>query len=283
MKTASPLRYPGGKWRLWRFFSRLIEINDLRNCEYIEPYAGGGSLALTLLRSGLVSHIHLNDLAPPIYWVWWAMLEHGNRLINFVGDVPLTLTTWREQRETYSRGPSEDPFTFACAVFYLNRTNHSGILNGGVIGGQSQSGSWLIDARFNRSDLISRIQYVSDNKDRISLHNRDAVEFLHDFPFHKNMLTYLDPPYVNAGKALYLNSYAPDDHRKVWQAVAASSYNWVVSYDDVPFVREIYKGYRSRQLVLLHTAREARRGREVLYFSPELKIPRKLLSQRLSA
>lgn len=278
MRTASPLRYPGGKWRLFGFFSRLIDINRLRGREYVEPYAGGGSLALSLLQQELVSRVHINDLAPAIYWVWWALLNRSDDFIEFVRNVPLSLDEWNRQRATYRAGPSPDRFRYATAVFYLNRTNHSGILNGGVIGGKRQAGRYLIDARFNRDDLANRVRRIAKYQNRISIYNCDAIEFLKQAPFDPSALVYLDPPYVSAGKALYLNSYRDDDHREVQRSITNSEYTWVVSYDDVPLIRSIYGGIACRRVSLLHTARTAHRGAEVLFFSDRLRIPRKLLS-----
>ena len=147
MRSASPLRYPGGKWRLFVFFKQLIERNFAAAPSYIEPYAGGPSLALSLLFTGRVSDIWLNDLDPAIYACWSAMLDDTERFCNTLLDVAISLEQWRRQKEVYRRGPSAGTFPLGFATFYLNRTNHSGILNGGVIGGKAQEGAWKIDAR----------------------------------------------------------------------------------------------------------------------------------------
>jgi DNA adenine methylase len=207
------------------------------------------------------------------------MLSRSGEFIDFVRTVPLTLDEWNRQRATYALGPEAGSFRFASAVFYLNRTNHSGILNGGVIGGKSQKGPWLIDARFNRNDLVARVQYIADNRDRIVIYNKDAMEFLTEAPFNDSALVYLDPPYVSAGKALYLNSYTEADHIEVQRTVVASQLTWIISYDAVPLIRRLYKGSPCRRVSLLHTARRAHLGAEVLYFSRGLRIPRNLLAR----
>lgn len=68
--------------------------------------------------------------------------------------------------------------TIGFSTFFLNRTNRSGILKGGVIGGKNQEGQWKLDARYNKSDLISRIQKISKNRERIDLYNMDAIDFI---------------------------------------------------------------------------------------------------------
>lgn len=273
MRDASPLRYPGGKWRLSSFFERLIDLNFTKPPTYVEPFAGGASLALSLLISGKVSEVFLNDLDPSVHAFWRSVLEHTDELCLLLETTPVTAIEWARQKRVYAAGVKSGTLGLGFATFFLNRTNHSGILNGGMIGGKSQAGEWKVDARFNRGALVSRLKRIAALKDRVHLSNRDAIEFLEDHNRGRNKLVYLDPPYYRAGRALYLNAYRPEDHVKVRDSVLQLSSRWVVSYDDVSTIRRIYKGYRSRSLSLLHTARTARQGKEVMFFSPSVRIP----------
>jgi DNA adenine methylase len=274
MRAASPLRYPGGKWRISSFVERIVSLNDLAGHEYVEPYAGGASLALSLLFRGTVSRVHLNDLDPATYSFWWSVLERPDELIRFVGRVPLTVDEWHRQRTVYTKGPSAGRLALGSATLFLSRTNHSGIMNGGVIGGLAQKGPWLIDARFNRTELQRRIACIAHKKSRIRVYQQDALAFLAMRPFGSESLIYLDPPYFKPGKALYLNAYDPGDHEKVQAAVKRLRSPWMISYDDVGPVRRLYTGFRSRRITLLHTARSTHTGREIMFFSHKLRIPR---------
>lgn len=274
MRSASPLRYPGGKWRLTPFFERLIALNGLSNYEYVEPYAGGGSLAVSLLFSGSVSHVHLNDLDPAVYSFWWSALNRTEELVRLIRLTPLTIKEWKKQRIVYSNGLSAGRLALGFATFYLNRTNHSGIMNGGVIGGKKQEGMWTIEARFNKPELERRIQLISVYRNRIHISCQDALKYLQNSRFSSRTLVYLDPPYYRAGKDLYLNAYTTADHKEVRAATKQLNHRWVVSYDDVPQIRRLYRGSASRRVTLLHTARTTRIGKEVMYFSSRLKIPR---------
>lgn len=274
MRTASPLRYPGGKWRIARFIDRLLRINSLVGREYVEPYAGGASLALTLLFQGSVSRVHLNDLDPAIYSFWWAALKRTEELVALVDQVPLTVDEWHRQRSIYAMGSKAERLALGFSTFYLNRTNHSGIMNGGLIGGKRQEGVWKMDARFNRQELRRRIETISKYGHAIRIYQHDAIEFVKKRPFSKNALIYLDPPYFKPGKALYLNAYAPSDHSAVKQLAEGLTSPWLISYDDVAEIRRLYDGHRSRRLTLLHSARTVHVGREVMFFSDSLKIPR---------
>ncbi|MCI0624737.1 MAG: DNA adenine methylase [Acidobacteria bacterium] len=273
MRCASPLRYPGGKWRLAKYFRRLLKRNFKNSPVYVEPYAGGASLALTLLYADSVSEVYLNDLDPAIHAFWACVLRHNDALRELLERIPVTPTEWRRQREIYNSGLAAGRLALGFSTFFLNRTNHSGILNGGMIGGKKQRGEWKLDARFNRAELSRRIAKVSEFKKRIHLSCVDAVDFLSRQRFGKNSFIYLDPPYYEVGKALYYNAYGPDDHASVRDVVLKLRWPWVVSYDDVPQIRTLYKSHRSRRVRLLHTAREAHQGHEVMFFSPKMRIP----------
>jgi DNA adenine methylase len=274
MKTASPLRYPGGKWRLTQFFDRLLRLNEIECVRYVEPYAGGASLALSLLLSGRVDQIYLNDLDRAIYCFWSCVLTQTRELTKFVQQVPLTPKEWQKQKAIYSQLKTADEFDLGCATFFLNRTNHSGILNGGMIGGKCQSGAWRLDARFNRSELSAKIQRIAEFDARIHLSCMDAMKFVRRLAATDRTLIYLDPPYYGPGHHLYMNSYTRHDHATVRDQVVRIKTPWILSYDDVRPIRELYHGIRSRKLKLLHTARTTRTGSEVLYFSKALRIPK---------
>lgn len=273
MKDASPLRYPGGKWRFASFFEKLIAANFKTRPAYIEPYAGGASLALTLLFTGKVREIYLNDLDPAIYSFWYCVLNRPKPLSRLLQSTPVTPEEWRHQKDIYRRGKSAGVLALGFATLFLNRTNHSGILTGGMIGGKSQRGQWRIDARFNRSELARRLDRVTAFRHRIHLSCTDAMEFLRGRDRSANKLIYLDPPYFRAGQHLYLNAYRPGDHAKVRNMISKLRCPWLVSYDDVLDVRKLYRQFRSRRVQLQYTARSARHGSEVLYFSPTLTIP----------
>jgi DNA adenine methylase len=272
MRNASPLRYPGGKWRLAHFFERLVSLNFAQPPLYSEAYAGGASLALSLLFSDTVSEIFLNDLDPAIHAFWHSALNRTRALIDLVKETDVTPQEWTRQKEIYASGPAAGRLRLGFATFFLNRTNHSGILNGGMIGGRNQSGDWKLDARFNRSELITRIKRIAAHRGRIHLSNVDAGEFIRSYNGIKNKLLYLDPPYYRPGH-LYLNTYRPDDHVQVRDRVSKLRCKWVVSYDDVPEIRKLYEHQVSRRVELLHTARAARQGKEVIFFSSALRIP----------
>ncbi|WP_082502501.1 DNA adenine methylase [Methylobacterium sp. Leaf100] len=271
----SPLRYPGGKGKLARFVTDVIRKNNLHDGTYIEPYAGGAGVALELLLTGVVRRIEINDLNRPIYEFWRAVLFHTQELTDMIRETDVNMSTRdRVKRLLMDGGASGVELAFA--TFFLNRTNRSGILNGGAIGGVEQSGPWKLDARYNKPVLIERIYNIARMRKRVSLTNMDAVDFLKNIPqnTNKKTLIYLDPPYYNKGRDLYYNFYHHDDHANVAFAThGLKGVSWIVSYDDVGPIHDLYQQSSCLQYTIGYSARDRLRGSEAMFFSPGLKIP----------
>ena len=155
LRHFTPLRYPGGKGKLAGFVKSLLKTNSLLDGEYVEPYAGGAAIALELLLHEYVTRIHINDVSRPIHAFWTCVLNYTDDLCQLIQDVPLTTSEWDVQKAVLSHPNDHDDLRLGFATFFLNRTNRSGILNGGIIGGRDQTGPWKIDARFNGPELIT--------------------------------------------------------------------------------------------------------------------------------
>jgi DNA adenine methylase len=270
----SPLRYPGGKGRLTQHVIDLIEMNGLVGGHYAEPYAGGAGIAISLLYLEYASRVHLNDVDPAVYSFWKSVLDHTDDLAKLVRDTPLTLDERLRQKATY-RDPDAGTVALGFATFYLNRTNRSGIIHGGVIGGNKQAGEYKIDARFNRTELVRRIEKVGSYAPRISLQNKDAADFIiADLKFlPKRALVYLDPPYYANGSRLYRNTYKHDDHAKIAGLVGGIAQPWIVSYDNVEPIQDLYARFRQQSFGLRYNANRRYDGVEVMVYCGGLNIP----------
>lgn len=272
----SPLRYPGGKGKLARFVAELIRVNGLEDGLYVEPYAGGAAVAWELLLTGQVRRVHVNDLSRPIYAFWRSVLERTDELARLIADTPLDLETWASMKRTFTHAADADDLSLGYAMFYLNRTNRSGILNGGPIGGRAQSGTWNMDARYNRTELVRRIERIAQARRRITLTNLDATELLKKGApdWTRKTLVYLDPPYFDKGPELYYNFYKHGDHAGVASAVRTlRDVPWIVSYDDVAPIHALYSRESWLQYQIGYSARNRTKGREAMFFSAGLHIP----------
>lgn len=272
----SPLRYPGGKGMLANFAKLLISLNKLNGGDYVEVYAGGAGIAWALLFDGYVKHVHINDVSKPIYSFWKSVLKHTDELCQLIQDTPITIEERTRQKLVQSTPKEHSILDLGFSTFFLNRTNRAGILKGGVIGGKDQSGKWKLDARFNKIDLIARIRKIANYSSKIRLHNKDAAIFIKEqlpkIPI--NSLVYLDPPYFAKGNSLYENYYSNEDHAIIANLVSKINQPWIVSYDNVEPIANLYKKYRSLKYKLSYSVRDRYAGSEIIFFSKNLTVPK---------
>lgn len=270
-QNPSPFRYPGGKHKI----SRLVDLilSKTGASVYVEPFAGGAGVALELLLSGTVDRIVINDSDRAVYSAWRAMLEDSSEFVDRIGNAELTLKEWNRQRQIYLDS-TKYSFDYGFATFFLNRTNHSGIITSGPIGGREQH-TWRLDARFNREALMKKVQAIGELRRQIKLYNRDVFGFLRTClpKAGDEAFVYLDPPYYRKGKALYKNYFTPESHRRLKDVVFAMSLPWIVTYDNVPEIIELYKGAPSMQFSLSYSLANNGMGREVMLFPDRDLIP----------
>jgi DNA adenine methylase len=274
-RYVSPLRYPGGKGKIANYVKLLFLDNGLVGSEYVEVYAGGASVALSLLFEEYASRVHINDLNRSVATFWKVVLENPDELCRRIRSATVSTTQWRRQ-QAVQLASDPDEADLAFSTFFLNRTARSGIISGGIIGGKDQAGPWKLDARYNRNELARRIERISRFSARIVLTQMDAADYLRtELPSIESPFVYLDPPYFLKGEGLYENFYEYEDHVEVANLVRSiEGGRWLVSYDNRAEVVGLYKDCRRRTYTLAYSAADRYRGSEVMFFSPDLKIPR---------
>ncbi len=279
----TPLRYPGGKARFAPLIADVIQSNGLTSGHYLEPYAGGAGLALILLFDGHVTHIHINDADPAVAAFWRVATTRASELINKVANEPVTLEAWHHWRSVMLGQTEAAELDRGFATLFMNRTNRSGILMGGVIGGKGQSGIYKVDARFMRDKICARLLRIGEHSSAIHVYEEDAEALLtrcHRFLPLKS-LVYLDPPYYVKGSGLYRNSYKHADHERIAKLLGSVNFRrpWIVSYDNVSEIRSMYKYARAFSYGLSYTAQRRYVGAEVMFFGDRLKPPAAVADQ----
>ena len=269
-KISSPFRYPGGKSQLYPYIKHLLEVNDVHGT-YIEPFAGGAGVAIELLLRGDVERILINDYDKSIYSVWNAILNHKKKLIQKIKETPITFEEWENQKSIFLKNKnSQNSFEGGFATLYLNRTNVSGIITGGPIGGKNQTGNYKIDARFNKDELIRKIKLIHEKKSQIILTRKDANQLI---PYIKenfatdNTFIFFDPPYYAQGKNLYMSFIDYSEHQKLFDNIQIlNEYKWIVTYDTAHEINRIYKSINnSFTYTLDYTANSRRKANEYLF------------------
>lgn len=275
MPNPSPLRYPGGKHRLAGFIQLAIQNLNMPYCTYVEPFAGGAGVALSLLLDGTVNHIVINDYDKAIYSFWRAVRQEPASLIELIQNTPVTIDEWHRQKEIYSTSTAYS-LDLAFATLFLNRTNRSGILNAGPIGGYAQDGEWKLDVRFDKEAIIAKIKLIAKERERITVYNKDIISLLRNYVslFGDNLFFYFDPPYYNKGQKLYKNFFTPQDHKRIYDVITNEINSpWIITYDDVSQIAEMYSDYEMRHFDLTYSAANKGTASELMIFSDIASCP----------
>jgi DNA adenine methylase len=260
----SPLRYPGGKSKIAPMVCELIKNFSPKINTYYEPFCGGAGVALYLLTNNLVEYIAINDFDRAIYSFWRAVFLDTDRLITMIENTPITVNEWKKQRNIF-KNSSKYSVNYAFATLFLNRTNRSGIISAGPIGGYKQKGIWKIDARYNKTEIINRIITISKYKKRVKVNNMDIRRYIRNHNFDKKSFIFFDPPYVNNAKRLYKNAFVLKDHIEIAEAIKKiNKANWIITYDDTELIRSLYSNYFTTRFSIQYSVASKKKESELL-------------------
>ena len=263
----SPLRYPGGKSKLYCLVKSMINKID-NKVVYVEPFVGGGGLALSLLSNGDVDNIIINDLDKGIYSFWRAILTETKKFVELIERTPISIDEWQKQKKIYEIKNNKYSLELGFATFYLNRTNRSGIINAGPIGGFNQTGKYKLNCRFNKNNLIKKILKIAENKNKIQVFNYDATTFINKIAFKfKDRFTYYDPPYYKKGEELYRNYLSHNDHVRIANLIKSDDANWLVTYDVASEIEKLYCSYEIKRYRINYSLANSGAAEELIFSS----------------
>lgn len=260
MPLLSPLRYPGSKRRLAQYLQDVVQLNKLSPKLYVEPFAGGASVALQLACNGIVEKIGLSDLDPMIASFWQCVFFDTDWLVKAIEEVEVTLENW----EIYKASNPDDDRGYALKCVFLNRTSFSGILSPGAgpIGGKSQRSAYDIGCRFTKATVIKRIRQASMLRDKVAfVWNLSWESCLAAMTEHtkdldtNQVFLYLDPPFYFKADRLYTYYFTDQDHKALHDALPKLSALWLLSYDPAKPIEELYSsnGIEPRRIELLYS------------------------------
>lgn len=243
-------------------------FSDQQKVTLVEPYAGGAGASLKLLWMGEVDEIIINDFDDHINKFWRVVKKYPNFLINAVDKAKVDIDEWRKQKEIYKYSTSLKEVAFA--TLFLNRTNRSGIITGGPIGGTKQESQYKIDARFNKKDIIERLEKIKQIRHKITVYKCDGIKLLKKLEKRKdreNYFIFLDPPYHDKGSTLYFNHYKDQDHDDLRNFLKDTDLKWMMTYDNVEYIDNLYiKGFHKEEVIVNHSAYAHKKGKELLIF-----------------
>ncbi|UZM84670.1 DNA adenine methylase [Limosilactobacillus fermentum] len=281
----SPLRYPGGKIKLAPLIKEILNDNPaIKN--YVEPFAGGAGIAINLLLHHLVEHITLNDLDSAIFAFWKAVTEQSSDFLELFDSTEISISEWKHQKEIFDSLDSSERLNdsqllvFGFSTFYLNRTNFSGIIRGATpVGGMNQNGKWKIDYEFNKARLRPLLIEIGKHSNHIDVVNYDMISGMSELSAvsdkysPEETLMFIDPPYVNQGRRLYLPINSMTEHEKVAQQVKNLDCKWILTYDEIPELIDLYSFTANRYLYTLqYRVRTHRLATEFIAGSENLNL-----------
>lgn len=288
----SPLRFPGSKRRLVGYIKDTLAINKIEPSLYIEPFIGGGSVALQLLNDSLIEKAIIMDVDPWIASFWQTVFFDTNWLIDLIQNIDVNLENWYKFKKANPKKTRDQAMT----CFYLNRTSFSGILESrvGPIGGKNQRSNYKIDCRFSKDNLISRIQKAAELKEKVyGVWNCSWDEGMQKIRTEQkegkltktNLFYYLDPPFFEEADALYRYYFLEQDHINLRNFLLNLQDKWLLSYDSAEQVQALYgdalkkgmNGTQHHDFELLYTVAQVskrKKGKEVIISNLEhLPIP----------
>lgn len=242
-------RYPGGKRKLRKkIISALKKQIPLGEYEYREPFFGGGSIGLELLKDAdNIHNFYVNDFDPGIAAIWTAVINHPELLIEKI----LSYTPQVEDfnifkidllAATMPTTPS-NIVDLAFKKIAIHQISYSGLgtKSGGPLGGQQQKSKYKIDCRWSPSHMVKKIQVLHESLAAVNARctNDDFLLSIHD-PSIYPVLIYLDPPYYIQGTSLYQCGFEKD-HERLAESLKDTTHAWVLSYDDCPEIRDLYQ------------------------------------------
>lgn len=240
--ATSPLRYPGSKQKFCNILNTILQYNNLKPDLFIEPFAGGASVSLFLLQNNCVKNIGLIEKDPLVASFWHTVFFDSEWLIKEILKLEISLEKWQFFKNYKPRTTRNK----ALKCLFLNRTNFSGILKAGPIGGKKQTSPYKIDCRFNKKAITTKIKILSGYKDRVLFIDegdyRDCLAKRGKY-ITSNTFFYFDPPYVNKAKDLYNFYFQNEDHLHLKQLIKTLNSNWLLSYDYEPPISDLYKDF----------------------------------------
>lgn len=237
-RSFSPYRYPGGKSKYCNEILQKLSIYLDKNNNFVDVFVGGGSITLAVAEKYRYHNIYINDIDPWVYSFWKLIAKNDSKeikeLFNLI-DIKPTIDYFNHLREKNPQNEIEQAYY---SIFF-NRTTFSGLGFNGPIGGKDQKSKYTIDCRYNslkiKSNILECIKLLSG---RTIVSNNHFSNF--NTWSNTQYVSYLDPPYVEAGKQLYTYWMQKEEHILLSNILQVKN-DWVLSYDDDELIRDLYK------------------------------------------
>jgi len=255
VKHRSPFRYPGGKtWlvpRIWQWLNSL----PAQPKQFIEPFAGGAIVGLTVAFEKLAGHVILVELDEQIAAVWETIINEGEGpwLAEQIGRFELTVDNvdiLLSQKDLPLRMK-------ALQTIVKNRVNRGGILAEGAGKLKNGENGKGIRSRWYPATLQKRILDINSIRDRLSFVQGDGMETMREYAGYKDIVFFIDPPYTASGKkpGSRLYTHWKLDHQDLFRLASMLKGDFLMTYDNVEAVQRLanQQGFDSEAIAMKTT------------------------------
>nr|VFK57042.1 MAG: DNA adenine methylase [Candidatus Kentron sp. TUN] len=250
----SPFRYPGGKTWLVPQIRRWMRSLDSRAELFLEPFAGGGIVSLTVIFEGFAEHAIIVELDPDVSAVWKAITGKNHRNLS---DRICRFEVTRENVQRELSKTSRQINDVAFRTILKNRMFHGGILAPGAsLMKHGENGKGL-RSRWYPKTLANRINAIGRIREKFTVVEGDGITQIRKYYRSRKAVFFIDPPYTadgkKAGKRLYRHNEL--DHNDLFDAVKTIQGDFLMTYDDVQGVRELARtrGFDTEAIIMKNT------------------------------
>jgi DNA adenine methylase len=236
VRQLSPFRYPGGKTWLAPRLRRWLQNHP---SHFIEPFAGGGIISLTVAAEKLADQVMMVELDQQVAAVWKTILvlDESAWLVDRIINFDLSLESLQRELAKTPASIREKAFQ----TILKNRTFRGGILTAGSAPLKRGENGKGIKSRWYPETLKKRVEEIAAMRDRITFIEGDGMEIIRQFASHADAVFFIDPPYTAAGKKAgrRLYTHSDLDHQKLFDLMAEVAGDFLMTYDDTQEVREL--------------------------------------------
>ena len=252
----SPFRYPGGKTWLVPRIRQWLE--GRRPAEFVEPFAGGAIVGLTVAAENLAGHVTLVELDEQIAAVWRTIICDGDAewLAERIASFDLNAQTLAGELGKPARFVRERAFQ----TILKNRTHHGGILAPGSAPLRRGENGKGVASRWYADTLRRRILEIDALRGRLSFVEGDGIEAVRRSALRADTFFFIDPPYTadgkKAGRRLYTHYQL--DHEELFTTARAIRGDFLMTYDNAEGVRALARrhGFDTEPVAMKNTHHE---------------------------
>lgn len=244
--------YRGGKFHLAPKLVKLLPPHRI----YVEPFGGAANVLLTKPPSPIEVY---NDRDGALVNLFETVRNHPLLFLErcqFLLYSRELYQRWSRQLRTRYPGPDLDRVEAAVRTYYSLVSSFVGDPTKGWAFSRTGRGGGA-----NRWDSIwERVASLSQRLQQVAIDCIDFRDCIKNWDTEVTLF-FLDPPYPSSvSKGFYGNNFTWQDHKDLAKLLAKVRGKWMLTYDDIPKLRELYQNFEIRRFSSMLASQKVPRG-----------------------